>query len=225
MADDRAARVLLVEDDDSLRESVAAALGACGFDVQAESDGSAAESVVAAFGPDAVILDILLPGANGFEVASRIRNVSTVPVMFLSALDGVDDRLRGFDTGADDYLVKPFAMAELLARLRAILRRNERFASAVIRAGDVTIDEAARVATRRDNAIDLTPTEFGLLCVFARAPGRVFSKQELLSLVWRYDEYDPNLVEVYISTLRRKLERCGSRLIHTVRGEGYVLQV
>ena len=218
-------RVLLVEDDDTLRDSIAVALEACGFLVRAEGDGTALDDVVETFRPDVAILDIMLgTGPTGFDLAGRLRQISGVPVIFSTAADSLDDRLRGFELGADDYIVKPFAVAELLARLRAILRRSDRLASSTWEVRDLVVDESNRVAIRDGVTLDLTRTEFELLCVFVRAPDQVFSKPQLLSLVWRFDEYDPNLVEVHLSALRKKLEAHGSRLIHTVRGQGYELR-
>ncbi len=218
-------RVLLVEDDDALRDSVVSALSAVGFTVAAQADGSSIPAIVDNFRPDVAVLDIRLPTApDGFEVAAFLRRSAGIPVIFVTAADALEDRLRGFEVGADDYLVKPFALAELLARLRAVLRRSGRLASSTLEVRDVVVDEANRIALRGGADLKLTQTEFELLCVFARSPGRVFSKPQLLSLVWRFDEYDPNLVEVHISALRRKMELAGPRLIHTVRGAGYEMR-
>ncbi|HWM20449.1 MAG TPA: response regulator transcription factor [Ilumatobacteraceae bacterium] len=218
------ARLLIVEDDGSLREGLAAVLIAHGFDVRAESDGRHFEEVAESFRPDLAILDIGLPvGDDGFQLAQRLRATSDVPVLFVTAADALQDRLRGFELGADDYLVKPFAMAELLARVRAVLRRCGRLVSPVHQIRDLVVDEMERVVTRAGTRIELTGTEFELLATLARTPGHVYSKVRLLSLVWGFDEYDPNLVEVHISAVRRKLEAHGSRLIHTERGAGYRL--
>ena len=221
----RLARALIVEDDAAIREAVALALRDEGYEVRAEADGSAALESAERFRPDVAIIDIRLPpGPDGFDVARSLREGRDVPVMFLTAADALDDRLTGFAVGADDYIVKPFSMAEFLARLRAVLRRTGRLRSAVWQVGDLLVDEASRVVERGGEPVELTPTEFELLAVLGRHRGRVLSKVELLSLVWGYDSYDPNVVEVHVSALRAKLEAHGSRLIHTVRGAGYVLR-
>jgi DNA-binding response OmpR family regulator len=144
--------------------------------------------------------------------------------MFITAADSVEDRLAGFDVGADDYLVKPFALAELLARVRAVLRRSGRMASRVIEVRDLVVDEQHRIVKKAGVAVSLTPTEFDLLSTLARAPGHVFSKVQLLSRIWGFDQYDPNVVEVHVSSLRRKIETGPVRLIYTERGRGYVLR-
>jgi DNA-binding response OmpR family regulator len=150
--------------------------------------------------------------------------LSGIPVIFLTAADALQDRLTGFEAGGDDYVVKPFAMAELLARVRALLRRSGRLDSPVIEIRDLLIDDSAKQAFRSGASLDLTPTEFELLSVLARSPNEVYSKGQLLSQVWGFDAYDPNLVEVHMSALRRKLEAHGPRLVHTVRGRGYVFR-
>jgi two-component system OmpR family response regulator len=218
-------RVLLVEDDTSLRDAIAAALRVAGYQVHTQSDGRGLENTVDSFRPDAAIIDVRFPdGPDGFEIGGQIRSNSEIPIIFATAADDLDDRLRGFVLGADDYLVKPFAVSELLARLRAVLRRTGRLSSATWQVCDVVVDEAKRVVHRAGQPVDLTKTEFDLLAVLVRAPGSVFSKSQLLSLVWGFDQYAPNLVEVHMSALRRKLEANGPRLVHTERGEGYVLR-
>lgn len=218
-------RLLLVEDDTSVREALTVAFEGFGFAVVALVTGEGLDQVVEEFRPDIAILDVMLPtGPDGFELARRIVKLSGIPLIFLTAADALQDRLTGFDAGGDDYVVKPFAMAELLARVRALLRRSGRLDSPVIEIRDLLIDDSAKQAFRSGTSLDLTPTEFELLSVLARSPNEVYSKGQLLSQVWGFDAYDPNLVEVHMSALRRKLEAHGPRLVHTVRGRGYVFR-
>jgi two-component system, OmpR family, response regulator len=222
--DTNAPRVLLVEDDTAVREAVAAALAAEGYHVLDLADGASAPHHVATFRPDLAILDVRLPaGPSGLGLARLVRQECEAAVLMLTAADAVPDRLAGFEAGADDYVAKPFAMEELLARVRALLRRTGRLASAAWQIGDLVVDEAARSVLRDGQPVDLTHTEFSLLLALGRHPGRVLPKTQLLTAVWGLDAYDPNLVEVHISALRRKLEAHGPRLIHTVRGVGYRL--
>ena len=219
------ARVLVVEDDDPIRSALDVSLRAEGYEVRTERDGSRLQGVLEAFRPDLALLDVRLPaGPDGYAMARILRGTSNIPVLFLTAADGLDDRLAGFEAGADDYLVKPFSMAELLARVQALLRRAGRLVSAVRQVDDVVIDEGARTVIRGGVKLDLTRTEYQLLSILAQHTGQVMSKVQLLTGVWGYDAFDANLVEVHMSALRRKLEAHGPRLVHTVRGMGYVLR-
>jgi two-component system, OmpR family, response regulator len=217
------ARVLVVEDEDAIRIPLASALRAAGHQVRECADGVGFEAAVDAFRPDLALLDIQLPGRDGYALARVLRARSDSGVLMVTARDAVDDRMLGFDAGADDYVVKPFATVEVLARVAAILRRLGRI-PATVQVGDLVVDEEARVAVRAGAALELTGTEFKLLAYLIGHRGRILSKTQLLTQVWGYDEYDPNLVEVHISALRRKLEQHGPRLIHTARGLGYVLK-
>ena len=217
-------RVLVVEDDATVRDALVAALGAEGYLVEALPDGAAIDVVLDGFRPDLIVLDVRLPGPDGFALGRRVRGESDVPIVFLTAADTLDDRLQGFDLGADDYLTKPFSVAELLARIRALLRRSGRLSSDTWQVADVLVDEGARMVRRGEVDIDLTRTEFDLLVAMGRRRGRAVSKEHLLAAVWEFDSYDPNLVEVHVSALRRKLEAHGPRVVHTVRGVGYVLR-
>ncbi|MCY1136566.1 response regulator transcription factor [Actinoplanes sp. Pm04-4] len=218
------ARVLVVEDEDAIRDPLTAALRAAGHEVRACADGVGFEDVVDSFRPDLALLDVHLPGGrDGFELARALGGRSDCAVLLVTARDSVADRLTGFDAGADDYVVKPFVTVEVLARVTAVLRRLGRVPSTV-QVADLIVDEGARIASRAGHALTLTGTEFKLLAYLAGHRGRILSKTQLLTQVWGYDEYDPNLVEVHVSALRRKLEQHGPRLIHTARGLGYVLR-
>lgn len=214
-------RVVVVEDEDAVRGAVERALRTEGHAVTSFSDWTDVD-VVLAGAPDLAVLDVMLPHGDGFELARRLRARRDLPVVFLTARDGVDDRLAGFALGADDYLVKPFALEELLARVRAVLRRSGRL-GAPLEAGDIVIDEQAGLASRAGHGLELTATELRLLAFFVRHRGMVLSKHQLLTQVWGYDAFDPNVVEVHVSALRRKLERHGPRILQTVRGLGYRL--
>jgi DNA-binding response OmpR family regulator len=221
---DAPTRVLLVEDDETLRRALEDVLSREAFHVSALADGAAAQEQAETFRPDVAILDIGLPGEiSGFDLARWLKGRSDLPVIFLTAADALEDRLRGFDLGADDYLVKPFAVPELIARLKAVLRRAGRLRSPTVEVRDLVVDESTRTVLRAGNELTLTPLEFDLLVVLAKQAGTVFSKRQLLALVWGFSDFDPNLVEVHISALRRKLEEHGPRLIRTARNAGYVL--
>jgi two-component system, OmpR family, response regulator MprA len=221
-------RVLVVDDDASLREALRRALSLEGYEVELAADGAAALDF---FGderppPDAVVLDVLMPNLDGWETCRAIRLCSSVPVLMLTARDAVEDRVEGLDSGADDYLVKPFAVNELFARLRALLRRTATDDDGLLRFADLELDPVAREVRRAGGAIELTRTEFALLELFMLHPRKVLSRAALFESVWGYDlGLASNSLEVFIGYLRRKTEAGGgSRLIHTVRGVGYVMR-
>ncbi|GAA1578498.1 MULTISPECIES: response regulator transcription factor [Kribbella] len=216
-------RVLVVEDAAPIRTPVGIALTEAGYDVRTRADGDGFERELAEFRPDLVLLDVMLPGRDGFELLTIARETSNAGVILLTARDGVDDRLHGLRNGADDYVVKPFVLAELIARVEAVLRRMGRLRT-VLAVGDLEVDVEARAVRRGGAEIDLTATEFKLLVFLAGRAEKVVGKTQLLTAVWGYDDYADNLVEVYVSGLRRKLEAHGPRLLHTVRGSGYVLR-
>lgn len=216
-------KVLIVEDSEVIRASVVSALRSQGHLAQALPDGTELERAITSSQPDLVILDVMLPGGrDGFELLGVVRKLSRAGVLMLTARDEMTDRIRGLSQGADDYLSKPFAMVELMARVEAILRRTGAVGSSVT-VGDMTIGDDAAIVTRNGVHVDLTETERRLLAQLAKHPDRVVSKTQLLTAVWGYDGYDENIVEVHISSLRRRLEAHGPRLIHTVRGRGYRL--
>ncbi len=217
--------ILVVDDEPAILDAVREALHERGFRVHGAADGQDIDALLTRARPDLAILDVMLPGANGFQLARRVREHADIPVIFLTARDDPASRLRGFDEGADDYVVKPFLLEELVARVVALLRRSGRLVGGAIQVDDLVVDEGAGVAARDGRPIDLTATEFRLLVQLARGRGRVISKTHLLTQVWGYDQFDPNLVEVHVSSLRRKTEADGMhRLIHTVRGMGYALR-
>jgi DNA-binding response OmpR family regulator len=213
------ARVVVVEDEAAVREAVVAGLRREGFVARGYGDAVDAGAILG-FAPDLAILDIRLPTGSGFALARRLRDRSALSIIFLTARDAVADRIEGLELGADDYVVKPFALEELLARVRAVLRRTGRLAT-VLEAGELIIDESGGWAARAGRPIPLTATELRLLAFLVRHRGQALSKDQLLTQVWGYDAYDSNLVEVHVSALRRKLERSGPRVIDTVRGIGY----
>jgi DNA-binding response OmpR family regulator len=218
-----ASRVLVIEDSEAIRLPVATALSALGYEVEAWRDGAALSERLGPVAPDVVILDVMLPGRDGFQLLQEIRRTSTAAVIMLTARDTTADRVRGLTGGADDYLVKPFAMAELVARVQAVLRRVGRGGGATA-VGDLVISQDLSVITRDGRELELTDTERRLLGYLAAHRDRVVSKTQILTAVWGYGGFDDNLVEVNISALRRKIEsEGGARLLHTVRGRGYVL--
>jgi two-component system, OmpR family, response regulator len=220
-------RVLLVEDDDKLSQALRRALRNEGFAVDAAGDGDAALTQVDVWDYDAVILDVMLPERDGFEVCRALRERGHwTPILMMTARAEVDDRIRGLDAGADDYLLKPFALGELLARLRALMRRAPNERPARLRVGDLVVDPATHEVRRAGEAVDLTAREFAVLEYLARHPHEIISRTRLLEHVWDQNyEGSTNVVDVYIGYLRRKLENpFGRRLIRTVRGVGFVLE-
>lgn len=215
-----------MDDDDSIRHSLDVGLRRAGYAVSAAPDGRTIKRALKEFQPDLAILDIRLPkGPDGYAVARMLRAESDLPIIFLTAADGLRARVEGFDAGADDYLVKPFELEELLCRVKAHLRRSGRLQSSRCRAGEVVLDEKTRSATRAGADLGLTRTEYELLSVLAESPGQVLSRVQLLTRVWGFDDYPTNLVDVHISSLRRKLEAHGNRVIETIRGVGFMLRV
>jgi two-component system, OmpR family, response regulator MprA len=221
-------KILVVDDERAVRDSLRRALELQGFQVELASDGAEALERLAANGqPDAVVLDILMPGIDGLEVCRQIRRRGySVPVLMLTARDAVGDRVEGLDAGADDYVVKPFALEELLARIRALLRRASPAADGVLRFADLELDTGTREVRRGGDKIELTRTEFNLLELFMLNPRQVLTRSIIFERVWGYDfGLASNSLDVYIGYLRRKTEAGGKpRLIHTVRGVGYALR-
>jgi DNA-binding response OmpR family regulator len=221
-------RVLIVDDDGPVRRTLARTLGAEGYETALAPDGGAALVEVERDPPDAIVLDAIMPGLDGLAVARRLREKGVpVPILMLTARDSVADRVAGLDAGADDYLVKPFATEELLARLRALLRRRPPRGMAPLRVGDLMLNPDTHEVQRGERKIELTQREFELLEYLMRNERLVISRQKLLDEVWGYDPFSiTNTIEVFVSNLRRKLEADGEpRLLHTVRGAGYVLRV
>jgi two-component system OmpR family response regulator len=220
-------RILVVDDERKVRDAVDRALRQEGHDVQLAGDGRAALEAMATARPDALVLDLLMPRVDGLEVCRRLRAAGDrTPVLVLTARDGVADRVRGLDAGADDYLVKPFALDELLARLRAIARRGPVARPVVLAVGDLRMDPSTRRVWRGDAEIDLSAKEFALLETFMRRPGEVLSHLQLLEHAWDADyENRSNVVEVYVRYLREKIDRpFGVTSLETVRGAGYRLR-
>ena len=224
------ARLLVVDDEPNIVELLSASLRFAGFEVLTATDGAKALRLAAEQLPDLVVLDVMMPGLDGFEVVRRMRQEGIqAPVLFLTARDAVEDRIMGLTLGADDYVTKPFSLGEVLARIRAILRRagmeaasgSERLVFA-----DIELDDDAHEVFKAGHPVDLSPTEFKLLRFFMANAGRVLSKAQILDHVWHYDfGGEATVVETYVSYLRRKIDTSEPRLLHTVRGVGYVLRV
>jgi two-component system, OmpR family, response regulator MprA len=221
------ATVMVVDDEPGVRAALERALRIERYDVRLAGDGAEALALLADSSPDAIVLDVGMPEIDGLEVCRRLRAAGDrTPVLMLTARDAVDDRVAGLDAGADDYLVKPFALRELQARLRALLRRTETTRAGVLRFADLELDPAAREVRRGDRAIELSRTEFNLLELFLEHPRQVLTRTQIFERVWGYDfGATSNALGVYMGYLRRKTEAGGEpRLLHTVRGVGYILR-
>jgi two-component system response regulator MprA len=219
-------RTLVIEDEDRIRQFLQRGLTYEGYRVDVAGDGQTGLSVARENPPDIVILDWMLPGMDGLEVCRRLRAAGPVPILMLTAKDAVGDRVQGLDAGADDYLVKPFSFDELLARMRALLRRAVPTQPEVLRFSDLTLETGTRRAFRGERPIDLTAKEYELLELFMTHPRQVLTRELIFDRVWGYDfGGESNIIEVYVRYLRQKTEAASEpRLIHTVRGVGYVLR-
>jgi two-component system OmpR family response regulator len=228
-ADGSPVRVLVVDDEATLTELLSMALRYEHWDVRTASSGTEAVRAAREFRPDAVVLDVMLPDMSGLDVLRRLRaDASDVPVLFLTARDAVEDRIAGLTAGGDDYVTKPFSLEEVVARLRALIRRVARIQiqdNALLAVGDLTLDEDSHEVRRAGIPIALTATEFELLRYLMRNPRRVLSKAQILDRVWNYDfGGQANVVELYVSYLRKKIDAGRAPMIHTMRGAGYVLK-
>ena len=224
------ARLLVVDDEPNIRDLLAESLRFAGFEVVTASDGLEAVAAATRERPDLVVLDVMMPGIDGFEVVRRLRAEGTrVPVLFLTARDDKADAITGLTVGGDDYVTKPFSLGEVVARIRALLRRSGYVAPEVVNDRlafeDIELDDEAHEVFKAGERIELSPTEFNLLRYLMENPGRVLSKTQILDHVWNYDfGGEANVVETYVSYLRRKVDTTEPRLLHTVRGVGYVLR-
>lgn len=228
--------ILIVDDDDGIREMLHSALTFAGFQVIGAADGPSALQVLANRKPDAIVLDVMMPGFDGFELLQLLRHRGdNVPILFLSARDAVEDRVRGLRLGGDDYLTKPFSLIEVVARLENLLRRSRanrptgegpaRDDESLMRCGDLELDESQHRVSRSGVVIELSPTEFRLLSYLMRNQGRVLSKSQILEHVWHYDfGREANVVERFVSNLRRKIDPLGTPILRTVRGFGYTIR-
>jgi DNA-binding response OmpR family regulator len=224
-SDQPPARILVVDDEEVLVELLATGLRYEGFEVEVAKDGLSALALATRFHPHLIVLDWMLPGLDGYEVCRRVRAQSDVAILMLTAKSGLDDRVAGLDAGADDYLVKPFKFKELLARIRAVLRRHHLSLNGRLILGELTVDRETREVWHGTRAVDLTPREFELLEVLISHPRQVFTREMLLNRIWGYDYIaDPNVIEVFISTLREKIGDREREMIRTVRGVGYTLR-
>jgi two-component system OmpR family response regulator len=226
------ARLLVVDDEPNILELLSASLRYAGFEVATAANGLEALKLAKQFRPDLIVLDVMMPDLDGFAVVRRLRNDGiTVPVLFLTARDATEDKVAGLTVGGDDYVTKPFSLEEILARIRAVLRRTpERVSRArsgsTLTFADLELDDDSHEVRKAGKLIALSPTEFKLLRYLMRNPGRVLSKSQILDQVWNYDfGGDGNVVESYVSYLRRKIDTGDPRLLHTVRGVGYVLRL
>lgn len=219
-------RILIIEDDEAIVRVLRRSLAYEGYTVDAAFDGETGLALARDAHPDLVILDWMLPGMDGLEVCQRLRAGGNVPILMLTAKDTVSDRVQGLDAGADDYMVKPFQLEELLARVRALLRRTQPERVPVLNFADLVLDTSTRQAMRKGRTISLTAKEYDLLELFMRHPRQVLTREMIFDRVWGYDfGGESNVLDVYIRYLRQKLESKGeNRLIHTVRGVGYVLR-
>jgi two-component system response regulator MprA len=219
-------RILIIEDDQAILKLLQRGLAYEGYTVDTASDGRSGLNQARDHQPDLVILDWMLPGMDGLEVCHRLRMGGKVPILMLTAKDAIQDRVQGLDAGADDYMVKPFDLDELLARVRALLRRTQTERIAILKFSDLTLDTGTREATRGTRLVALTAKEYDLLELFLRHPRQVLTREVIFDRVWGYDfGGESNVLEVYIRYLRQKLEEAGeARLLHTVRGVGYVLR-
>jgi two-component system response regulator MprA len=219
-------RIMIIEDDEGILRVLRRALTYEGYQVETALEGENGLSQAREWRPDLVILDLMLPGMDGLEVTQRLRTDGNIPILMLTAKDTVNDRVQGLDAGADDYMTKPFDLDELLARVRALLRRTQLERAPVLTFNDLTLDTSTRLATRRGRPIALTAKEYDLLELFMRHPRQVMTREMIFDRVWGYDfGGESNVLDVYIRYLRQKLENDGeARLIHTVRGVGYVLR-
>jgi two-component system, OmpR family, response regulator MprA len=219
-------RILIIEDDEAIVKILKRGLAYEGYQVDATFDGEAGLVAARTYSPDLVILDWMLPGMDGLEVCQRLRAGGNIPILILTAKDTVQDRVLGLDAGADDYMVKPFELDELLARVRALLRRTQQDRTPVLSFADLTLDTSTRQASRQGRIISLTAKEYDLMELFLRHPRQVLTREVIFDRVWGYDfGGESNVLDVYIRYLRQKFEQEGeARLIYTVRGVGYVLR-